>query len=256
MGITDWRGGWGCGGVRLMNYATIFDRHEKVALHVSGGKDSLALLTFMRPWWDKLCVFWLNPGDPFPETLALMARIKTEVPFFAEVRGRQPEIVERDGWPSDVIPQSHTSDGNFIFGETPFKVQSRLSCCYRAMMLPMHERMKELGVTCILRGKRSSEKDKSPSRSGETHDGFELIYPLWNWSENDVLSYLLDNGIDIPESYDYAGHSLDCMSCTAWWGEGLSYFLKAKYPERYVEYVRRITLIKSAISDEMNNCEV
>lgn len=38
--------------------------------------------------------------------------------------------------------------------------------------------------------------------------------------------------------------------------EGLSHFLKAKHPERYVEYVRRITLIKSAIADEMKNCEV
>lgn len=239
-----------------MDFADIFKRHQRVALQVSGGKDSLALLYLFRPWWDQLCVFWLNPGDPFPETIALMEKIKAEVPFFSEVQGRQKEIIARDGWPSDVVPHAYTTNGNFIFGETPFKVQSRLDCCFRALMLPMHERMKELGVTCILRGKRSEEKDKSPSRSGETHDGFELIYPLWDWSESDVLAYLDREGVELPESYAHATHSLDCISCTAWWGEGLSHFLKAKYPEQHGEYVRRITLIKQAIADQMADCEV
>lgn len=202
-----------------MDCAAIFERHERVALHLSGGKDSLVLLELMRPWWDRLCVFWLNPGDPFPETVALMNRIRAEVQYFTEVAGRQAEIIEQDGWPSDVVPQSHTTDGNFVFGATPFKVQSRLSCCYRAMMLPMHERMIAAGVTCVIRGKRSEEKDKTPSRSGETHSGFELVYPLWDWTEDDVLGYLRDNCIELPESYAHASHSLDCMSCTAWWGE-------------------------------------
>lgn len=239
-----------------MPYSAIFDRHERVALQVSGGKDSLTTLHLFKPWWDRLAVFWLNPGDPFPETVALMDEIRAKVPCFVEIAGRQKEIIERDGWPSDVVPQAYTTDGNFVFGPTPFKVQSRLSCCYRALMLPMHEKMRALGVTCIIRGKRSEEKDKTPSRSGETYEGIEMVYPLWDWTEREVLDYLAANGIALPESYQNASHSLDCMSCTAWWGEGLSHFLKAKYPDRYAEYVRRIHLIKSAVADEMANCEV
>lgn len=239
-----------------MDYHILFEIHERVALQVSGGKDSLALLHMFKPYWDRLCVFWLNPGDPFPETVALMEKIKAEVPFFVEVAGRQREIIAQDGWPSDVIPHAYTTEGNFVFGPTRFKVQSRLSCCFRSMMLPMHERMKALGVTCILRGKRSEEKDKTPSRSGETHDGFELVYPLWDWTENDVLVYLEQAGIELPPSYDYAGHSLDCMSCTGWWGENLSKWLEAKYPVQHTEYVRRITLIKQAVADQMADCEV
>lgn len=239
-----------------MPYSAIFQRHERVALQISGGKDSLATLHLFKPWWDRLAVFWLNPGDPFPETVALMETIRAKVPCFVEVAGRQKEVIAQDGWPSDVVPQGHTTDGNFVFGPTPFKVQTRLSCCYRALMLPMHEKMTELGVTCIIRGKRSEERDKTPSRSGETHSGFELIYPIWDWSEADVLAYLAANKVPLPESYQHAGHSLDCMSCTAWWGEGLSRYLAAKHPDRHKEYVRRITLIKTAISEQMADCEV
>ena len=70
-------------------HGAIFYRHDRVALQISGGKDSLAVLHAMQPWWDRLCVFWTNPGNPFPETVALMEKIKAEVPFFGEVAGRQ-----------------------------------------------------------------------------------------------------------------------------------------------------------------------
>lgn len=234
----------------------IFHRHERIALQVSGGKDSLAVLYGMQPWWDRLCVYWLNPGDPFPETVELMARIRSEVPYFVEVAGRQREIIELDGWPSDVVPQAYTTDGNFVFGPTPFKVQTRLSCCFRALMLPMHERMVADGVTCVIRGKRAEEKDKTESRTGSVIMGIETVYPLWDMTSDDVLSLLADNGVEVPESYKYATHSLDCMSCTSWWGEGLSRFLHAKHPEHYREYARRIELIKRAVEDQLLDGEV
>lgn len=237
-------------------FGAIFHRHQRIALQVSGGKDSLAVLHAMTPWHDRLCVYWTNPGDPFPETVELMKAIKSSVPHFVEIAGRQPEIVAKDGWASDVVPQSHTSDGNFVFGETPFKVQPRLSCCYRALMWPMHERMIADGVTCIIRGKRAEEKDKTETRTGSVTLGIETIYPIWDWSRDQVDRYLSDNGVPIPESYAHATHSLDCMSCTAWWGEGLSRYLEAKHPQRYAEYVRRITLIKHAIATQMAECEV
>lgn len=237
-------------------FAYLFDKHERVALQLSGGKDSLALLHSMRHWLDRLCVYWLNPGDPFPETVALMDEIRAAVPNFKEVAGRQREIIAADGWPFDVVAQQYTTDGNFVFGETPFKMQTRLSCCWRSLMLPMHQAMIADGVTCVIRGKRSEEADKSPSRTGTVAEGIETIYPLWDWSESDVLHYLAENEIDLPESYAHASHSLDCMSCTAWQGEGLSRFLQAKYPERYREYFRRVRSMKAVVAQELLKCEV
>lgn len=235
-----------------MSLAPIFARHERVAVQVSGGQDSLALLRFLMPWRDLFCVYWLNPGNPFPETMEMMAEIRSAVPHFKEVAGRQREIVALDGWPSDLVPIKWTRAGQFVLGEKPFMVQGRFDCCWRSMMLPMHEAMISDGITCIIRGKRSDEADKSPSRDGDVIDGIEFAYPLWDWSQREVVEYLKEGGIRRPKSYEYASHSLDCMDCTAWWGEGMGEFLAAEYPDLSAEHVRRINLIKSAIAEEMS----
>lgn len=237
-------------------HGALFGRHEQVALQLSGGKDSLTLLHAMKPWWDRLTVYWTNPGNPFPETVVLMEAIRASVPNFKEVTGRQREIVAADGWPSDVVPVRWTTAGQFVFGEQPFKVQGRLDCCWRSLMEPMHQAMFDDGITCILRGKRLEEADKSPSRSGDVIDGIELVYPLWNWAGSQVVDYMEAHDIPLPASYLHAGHSLDCMDCTAWNGEGISRYLKAAHPEQFTEYVRRIGLIKSAIVSELDQFEV
>lgn len=235
----------------------IFAKHERVALSFSGGKDSLALLYLLEPWWDKLTVYWMNPGNPFPETVALMEKIKAQVPHFKEIRGLQPEIVAMDGWPSDVVPHRYTTDGNAIFGPTPFKVQSRLQCCIRSLMLPTYKAMVADGITCCIRGKRREEADRTGLENGfVTPEGMELAFPLLDWSLWDVVQYLSDRGIDLPPSYNHASHSLDCMDCTAWWGEGLSHYLKAAHPHAFAEYERRVILIKQAVAEQMAECEV
>lgn len=235
----------------------IFDVHQKVALSLSGGKDSLACLYLLRPYWDRMTVYWMNPGNPFPETVELMASVREMVPNFKELRGNQPEIIKQDGWPSDVVPHAYTSDGNLVFGKTPFKVQSRLQCCLRSLMLPTYYAMLGDGVTCCIRGKRSVEADRTGVESGHiTEDGMQLVFPIYDWSAEDVTTYLNEQGVDLPKSYQYASHSLDCMDCTAWWGEGLPHYLKAEHPGQHDEYRRRVALIKQAVVEQMNECEV
>jgi phosphoadenosine phosphosulfate reductase len=240
-------------------YSKIFDvfgRHERIALQVSGGIDSLAVLHGVMPWIDRVCVYWLNPGNPFPETLAIMDEIREVVPHFREVAGLQKHVVKMDGWPSDLVPVRWTTQGHFSFGPKPFKVQGRLDCCVRSLMKPLHRQMDEDGITCIIRGKRADEVDKTPTRTGTVLEGFEFIYPIWDWTSAQVLQYLTDNNVPIPPSYEYATHSLDCMDCTAWWGEGLDRFLEAKYPKHHKQYVKRTGLIRAAIAEELANLEI
>lgn len=235
-----------------MDFADLFSRHDRVAVQVSGGRDSMALLHAMLPWKERFCVYWVNPGNPFPETVEMMSILRSVVPHFKEVAGRQREIIAQDGWPSDVVPIKWTRAGQFMFGLKPFMVQGVVDCCWRSRMFPMHEAMVADAITCVVRGKRSDEADQSPSRDGDVIDGIEFRYPLWDWSTDDVVRYLAENNIPQPSSYQYATHSIDCMDCTALLGDGMDRFLEAEHPEQYTEHARRIGLIKSAIAEEMS----
>lgn len=230
-------------------FGTVFYKHQKVGLQFSGGKDSLTLLYMMEPWWDRVCVYWLNPGNPLPETVFQMREIASIVPNFKEVPGKQKEIIAADGWPSDVVPVKWTTLGNQVFGPTEFKVQGRLDCCIRSLMIPLHEAIKSDGVTCLFRGKREEEADKTETRSGDyTEDGIQVFYPLWQWTEKEVLQFINDYDIDLPYSYNFTNHSLDCLDCTAWREHGLSRYLAVSgNGDAYQEYHRRMGLIRNAV---------
>jgi len=229
-------------------------RHERIALQFSGGKDSIATLMVMRPWWDKLTVYWTNTGDPFPEVLEVANRVRGMVPHFVEIAGNRDFVVEQFGLPSDVIPYSSTSVSHAMgVGETVL-LQDRFSCCARSIMLPMHARMVKDGITLIVRGQRDAEVFKGPYRSGDIGDGVELLYPIEQWTDEQVFSFIQENGFDVPRYYtEGMPHSGDCLVCTAWVGDGRGSYLRAHYPERFAEYREKLAIVGMAAKVAVNN---
>ena len=235
----------------------IFARHSNVALSLSGGKDSLACLYLMRPYWDRLTVYWCNTGDAFPETIKFMNGIRKMVPNFREISGQQPAVIAADGWPSDVVTYRDTSFGHSVHGDTGVKMQSRYDCCARSMMLPLYNAMRAEGVTCIIRGKRHDEDDKSGVLSGHVDEnGIELQFPIYDWTEQDVLHYLRVIGVELPKFYAHGNNSIDCMHCTAYWQDGHAKYLHAEHPDVYAEWKRRTILIRRAVDDRLATMEV
>lgn len=102
-------------------------RHDRIALQLSGGRDSIACLYLMRPWLDRITVYWLNTGAAFPETLAVIEQMRAWVPHFVEIDGDQPGHVARHGIPSDLVPSSHTPIGLLATGKRAGAIQDRKS---------------------------------------------------------------------------------------------------------------------------------
>lgn len=92
----------------MKNFEDFLSRHKKVMLQLSSGKDSAAVLWLLQPYWDKFDVVWVNPGNPYPETLEYMEKIQKLVPRFICVLGNQPQDIQRNGWPVDIVPLDHT----------------------------------------------------------------------------------------------------------------------------------------------------
>lgn len=219
--------------------------HAVVVLNFGGGKDSLACLYLLQHWWDRITVLWGNMGDPFPETVTLMKRVREMVGNFVEARGNARAATEHV-YPVDLLPIRATALGRMFEPEgAQITLRSRFECCAENLFLPVGQATKDLGATLVIRGQRDSETLRSPLRDGVALQGVELCLPIQDWSEADVFAYLALEGVELPRSYEYTKTSLDCMHCTAFGEEahGRYRYLAEHHPEVANEYARRLELI-------------
>ena len=116
-----------------------FDRHEKVALMFSGGRDSLACLHLMKDYLDKTVLIWVNTGAAFPEIIEMMDVIRHSVPNFLEIQTDQPKAIKERGYPSDVVPVSFSAFGQACTTSKPIKIRSYMECCEENFWKPADE---------------------------------------------------------------------------------------------------------------------
>lgn len=235
-----------------MQPSEIIGRHERIALQLSGGKDSLACLYLLREHLDRITVYWLNTGDTFPETLQIIKHVRELAPHFVEIEGRQPAVIDEFGLPSDLVPVSATPLGRLVGHAAPL-IQDRYSCCFRVLMQPMHERMIADGITLIIRGQRNDDALKPPLRSGMIDAGIEYLLPVENWTAKQVMDYLRAEWAPVPRFYEMLDEAPDCMTCSAWWEKGAAKYLKRYHYPQYKEVQRRLDAINTAVGEHIAN---
>lgn len=233
-----------------MTIESVLQRHERIALQLSGGKDSLACLYLMRPYWSRLTVYWLNSGRAFPETIAAMEHVRGIVPHFVEIKGDVDAVHEQFGIPSDIVPSSGTNLGK-MFGHDAPLIQDRYSCCFMTVMLPMHKRMVEDGVTLIIRGQRNDDALKNPIKSGEEDGGIEILFPIADWTAKQVMRFLEERRAPIPRFYEMLDEMPECMNCSAWWEKGAAKYLKRYHYAAYKDVQGRLDAINRAVSEHI-----
>lgn len=224
----------------------VLARHDRIALQLSGGRDSIAVLYLLRPWLDRITVYWVNTGAAMPETVELMTHLRKWIPHFVELMGDQPGHIERFGIPSDLVPSSGTPVGRLVSGNIMPAIQDRYTCCINVMMLPMQKRMLADGITLIIRGQKNADKLKASTRSGMREYGAELLFPIENWTSANVMTYLHLEGAPIPRFYQTLNSAPDCVTCSAYWEEGHAAYLAEHHPHEHAIVQKRLDLIKQA----------
>lgn len=235
-----------------MTVEATLQKHERIALQLSGGKDSLACLYLMRPYLDRITVYWLNTGRAFPETVQTIEAVREFIPHFVEIKSDVDLVHRQMGIPSDIVPTSGTHAGH-IFGHTAALIQDRYSCCFQTIMSPMHDRMIEDGITLIIRGQRNDDTLKIPLRSGALDGDMELLFPIETWTAKQVMAFLELKGAPIPRFYEMLDEAPDCMTCSAWWEKGAAKYLKRYHYPAYLDVQGRLDAINGAVSEHIIN---
>lgn len=225
---------------------TPIDRHERVALHFSGGKDSLAVVYILRPYWDKLTIYHVDTGDLLPEVREIVAMVEKMVPKFQRIQTNAVEWTARIGMPSDLVPTTSTFVG-LSLGMSKRRIVDRFVCCGENIMLPMHNRMLDDGITLAIRGTKRADAVRLPAESGHTAGGYELWLPLQDWSHEQVFAYLREIEAPICRVYEHRVNAPECATCTAWWGEGRAEYLRKYHPELYAKYRNNLLAVNAEI---------
>ncbi len=231
------------------------ERHARIVLQFSGGKDSLATLHLCRKWWDRILVVWVNTGDAFPETIEQMARIKAMVPHFFEARSDQPAHIAKHGWPSDVVSVEASTFGRLVRGTSGPTLQGYPACCGANIWAPMQAAVAAAGATLVIRGVKKADARRGEEGPGAEIDGLEFLLPVWDWSDMEVLDYLCGQGVALPDHYRHTKTSLDCRHCTAYLDENAEKmrWMSMMHPELSGEVQRRLKAIRHAVMTDVSH---
>jgi phosphoadenosine phosphosulfate reductase len=239
----------------LRTVAVALERHRRVALLFSGGKDALACLYLLRPWWDRVDVVWVNTGDAFAEVVEQMARIRTLVPRFHEVHANAPAQIAANGWPVEALPIAQTVLGRVLERHARQLLQPYTACCTENILTPAMRAVAELGATLVIRGERREECRRGAVESGQVWNGVEWLLPIFDWTLDDVWTFLREQGAEVPAYYATCSKSIDCRLCTAQLSDaaaGEAQYLREHHPDAARERARRLKVIREALGREVD----
>ncbi|TXN75483.1 phosphoadenosine phosphosulfate reductase family protein [Methylobacterium sp. WL8] len=194
--------------------AGIFDRHDRVFLAFSGGKDSAALAHLCRPWRDRLTLLWMNTGAaaPFMRDHVLSHRADFEV---IELHPDRPMIENWQEWgiPADLIAVENLAT---VAWREP-KVQPWLACCAVHRLQPAITFMESVRGPCpLLIGQRSADKGGTVAGLASAFPAHvEVAMPLWTWTDAEVRTFVAEQGIRLHPHHAECPTSIECVRCPA-----------------------------------------
>ena len=219
------------------------------ALAFSGGKDSMACLHLMKDELD--CAIFVDTGFSYPETWQMVKYASTRIPLHIVSSDRQSQNAAH-GIPSDVVPINWTAIGQSVTSPKPVMIQSYLQCCWENIAVPLMAKVKELGITHLVSGQRMQEGHKSTSRNGDVLDGIVRLFPIHDWTREQVFDCLRLH-MAIPDHYYIQHSSLDCFDCTAFAKESHDRvaWTRETYPDFYAAYAVRNNAVLAAIQEAL-----
>lgn len=154
-------------------------------------------------------VFTLDTGLLHQETLDLLDNLAKTY----------PNIHIQRFLPNSQDAQKYVDEkGKFAFYES---VELRRECCHIRKIEPLNRAIS--GADAWLTGQRreqSATRTELPFAEKDNSRGIDKYNPIFDWSENDVWSYILANNVPYNDLYHQGFPSIGCDPCTRQVKEG------------------------------------
>jgi len=223
-------------------------------LQFSGGKDSLAVLYLSRPDLKDIDVHFGNAAA-LPSVVEYVQRVCDRLGARLKIiRPEQAiEVFQAEhGLPSDLLPVWNTKQTAWT--GSGVKLQSSASCCSAMLWGPMYRAVLNSGSRTVLRGAKACDEQRGVPPGFTDENGISYFSPIWNWSDEDVFSYLKREGAEIPEHYGEVDSSLDCWLCTGHTHSSHANdqfkYIRNHHPELWPSLQQRLARVKGAVKSE------
>ena len=176
---------------------------DKVGLASSFGMEDMVLIDMIAKLKGSLTIFTLDTGRLHEETYELMDRVRSK--YGLEIKTYFPD--------RDKIENLVREKGFFSFRES---VENRKECCYIRKVEPLNRALGELKawITGLRRSQGVTRTDTPKVLEDTDHPPLIKINPLAEWSEEQVMNYIIENNVPINILHKRNYPSIGCDPCT------------------------------------------
>ncbi len=176
---------------------------DKAGLASSFGMEDMVLIDMIAKLNGPITIFTLDTGRLHEETYELMDRVRSK--YGLEIKTYFPDSYK--------VENLVRGKGFFSFRES---VDNRKECCYIRKVEPLNRALGELKawITGLRRSQGITRTDIPKVLEDADNPPLIKINPLAEWSEEQVMNYIIENNVPINILHKKNYPSIGCAPCT------------------------------------------
>lgn len=175
---------------------------ESPVFATSLGQEDQVITDLIAKGGFSIPIFTLDTGRLFPETYELIAA--TDEKYGLNIQIAFPDATE--------VEQMVAEEGINLFRNS---IDARKRCCGVRKIHPLKRFLgASNGWICGLRRDQSPTRTEMHAIEWDASNGIPKFNPLINWTIEDVLRYLKENGVPYSPLHDQGFISIGCACCT------------------------------------------